>query len=207
MDGAALQNLISKGMGVAARRLGSPYNVYRPVQSCEPLSSRNRVIKLYASFNAQDEHYRRVSAYGDAVWWGVYDAAYTRPGDYMVGADASYFVAAQRPILPAQCVRTNEVVCVSRPGAPVLGGYGGQVSETAVPVITGWPASLLSQTAHVSGVLPDSRWGNWTMLLPLLPASLMAGDIVTTRGDRHFLIASAELSDLGWRSTLRQVDG
>jgi hypothetical protein len=212
MDGARLQNLISKGLGVGARRAGTPFIVYRPRSICAPLSSRNRVIKLYAAFSAQDQSFRRVAAYGDAVWWGAFDSLYTQPGDYLSAADPCsgyqvFFIAAQRPLLPAQCIRTNRIVNVSRPPAPGLGGYGGMVAETAVVVIDGWPASLLSIGARVSGSLPETRYGMWSMLLPSLPDRLLAGDIVTDDTGRSFLTASAEQSDLGWRVSMRQVAG
>jgi hypothetical protein len=212
MDGPALQNLISKGWGVAARRLGTPFVVLRPQGISNPLATLNRIIKLNAVFNAEDESFRRVAGYGDAVWWGVFDSLYTRPGDYMSGFDQCanavvYFISAQRPLLPAQCVKTNRVVNVLRPPAPASGGYGGMVLETAVPVIDGWPASILTQVARVSGVLPESRFGNWTLLLPQLPAAILVGDIVTDDTGRTFLVASAEQSDLGWRMTIKQVAG
>jgi hypothetical protein len=85
--------------------------------------------------------------------------------------------------------------------------YGGMVLEAAVPIVEGWPASVLTQIARVSGALPDSRFGNWTLLLPLLPARILAGDVVTDDIGRSFLVASAEQSDLGWRMTIKQVAG
>ncbi len=210
MEGRRLANLISKGMGVGARRLGMPFIVYRPRGAREPLASRNRIIKLYCAFNAQDGRFRRVAGYGDALWWGVFDYLYTQAGDYLVGIDpcgdrAVYFVAAQRPLLPAQCVRTNSVVRVLRPPAPAQGGYGGFVARAAVPIIDGWPASVLSQGGHVSGSLPETKFGNWIVLLPLLPCDVFVGDVVADDRGRTFLVASAELSDMGWRMTARQV--
>jgi hypothetical protein len=212
MDGPTLQNLISKGWGVAARRLGTPFMVFRPRGICNPLATLNRVIKLNAVFNAEDESFRRVAGYGDAVWWGVFDSLYTRAGDYLSGLDICgnavvFFIAAQRPLLPAQCVKTNRVVKVLRPPAPPSGGYGGMVLETAVPIIDGWPASILAQVARVSGTLPESKFGNWTLLLPLLPATILVGDVVTDDNGRSFLVAAAEQSDLGWRITIKQVAG
>jgi hypothetical protein len=170
------------------------------------------VIKLYAAFSAEDVDFRRVAGYGESVWWGVFDSLYTQAGDYLSGVDpqgdgAVFFVAAQRPLLPAQCVKTNRIVGVSRPAAPVTGGYGGMVAETACAVIDGWPASLLCLSARVSGRLPETRYGNWNLLLPRLPARVLAGDVVTDDLGRTFLTASAEQSDLGWRLNVRQVAG
>ena len=210
MDGGRLQNLINKGMGVGARHLGTPFIVYRPRTACEPLGSRNRITKLYCAFNAQDERFRRVSGYGGALWWGVFDGLYTCAGDYLVGADLCgdrvvYFVAAQRPLLPAQCVRTNAVVRVLRPPPPAQGGYGGFVAGEALPVVEGWPVSILGEGAHVSGRLPETRFGNWVVLLPCLPAAVFVGDVIADDAGRSFLVASAETSDMGVRITARQV--
>jgi len=210
MDGGRLQNLINKGMGVGARRLGTPFVVYRPRTALQPLGSRNRIIQLYCAFNAQDERFRRVSGYGGALWWGVFDGLYTCTGDYLVGNDLSgnrlvYFVAAQQPLLPAQCVRTNAIVSILRPPAPAQGGYGGFVAGEAVAIIGGWPASILSEGAHVSGVLPETKFGNWVVLLPCLPATAFVGDVIADDIGRSFLIASVETSDMGVRIIARQV--
>lgn len=212
MDGPTLQNLVSKGQGVAARRLGSPFVVFRPRGASLPLAPLNRVIKLYAAFNAEDDRFRRVTFYGDPFWWGVFNSLYTRPGDYLAGLDpdgssATYFIAAQRALLPVQCVRTNALITVQRPCAPTQGGYGGMVAEAALPIIAAWPASVLAQAARVSGSLPEARFGTWTLLLPALPADLLVGDVASDDVGRSFLVASAEQSDLGWRLTMRQVAG
>jgi hypothetical protein len=206
MDGTALADKIRRGMGCAARRIGSPYVVLRPRTSSNPLSTRNRIIKLYAAFNSQDGRFDRVKAYGDPVWWGVFDASYTQPGDYLVGA-ATYFVAAQLPLLPVQCVLTNRTVTVARPMVTQQGGYSGLVTETAQDVLAGWPASILALSARISGNLPETRFGNWTVLLPALPFGVQVADVVTDDIGRVFVVAAAEQSDLGWRLTAREVAG
>lgn len=207
MDGSALADKISRGMGCAARRIGSQYVALRPVASANPLSSRNRIIKLYAAFNAQDGRFAGVKAYGNPVWWGVFDSSYTKPGDYLVGA-RTYFVAAQMPLLPVQCILTNRIVTIARPMVVQQGGYSGLVMETAQDVLAAWPASLLSLSARVSGNLPETRFGTWSVLLPPLPGAVMrpqAADVLTDDLGRNFVIAAAEESDLGWRLTVREV--
>ena len=210
MDGPKLQNLISKGLGVAARRLGLPFVIYRPRGTSNPLASRNQLITVVAAFTAEDEKFRRVAGYGDPFWWGVFDFIYAKPGDYMSGLDVLgnsqiFFVSAERPLLPTQCVKTNRIVSVLRPPSPATGGYGGFVLENAEPVLETWPASLLSQSSRVSGTLPETRFGNWTLLLPTVPVEILAGDVISDDLGRSFLVASAEFSELGWRMALRQV--
>jgi hypothetical protein len=205
MDGSTLQDLISRGMGNAARKLGAPFIVYRPNGPANPVASRNRVIKLYASFNAQDESYRRVSGYGVPEWWGVYDASYTRPGDYMVGQGQTFFVSAQRPVLPVQCVLTNRTINVVRPRAPATGGYAGLVDTQAFPLLSGWPASVLANGARSAGSSTEQRFGQWMLLLPILPVVPEAGDVVTDDLGQTYVIGGTEQSGLGWRITMRQI--
>lgn len=206
MDGLSLQDKINRGMGVAARKLGSPFIVYRPGSSVDPLCSGNRVIKLFASFNSQDDSYRHVSSYGEAIWWGVYDASYTRPGDYLAGSAGTFFVCAQRPLLPVQCVLTNRVVTIRRPAVPSSGGYSGMVLGEARTLLEGWPAGLLEAGPHGASGLPrETRLGSWSMLLPALPVSPQASDIVTDDLSASFVVGAAEQTGLGWRLLVRQV--
>jgi hypothetical protein len=207
MDGLALADKISRGMGAAARRIGSPYIVYRPVAAATPINSRNRIIRLFAAFNAGDGRFVRGEPYGDAVWWGVFDASYTRPGDFLVGAGGTFFIASQAALLPVQCIKTNRTLTIVRPAPVQIGGYSGLVKETATVVEVGWPASILALSARISGNLPEARYGNWLVLLPQLPAAPMAGDALIDDLGRNFVLASAEHSDLGWRLMVREVAG
>ena len=209
MDGVRLQDLISKGEGRAAQRLGTPFIVYRPRARTAPLASRNRVIKLDAVFVSQAGATAR---YGDPNWVGMFDTVYTKPGDYLSGCDGcghtvTYFIAAQMALQSTHCVRTNRIISISRPPAPLPGAYGGMVTETATCVIEGWPSSLLAQTARISGSLPETRYGTWSALLPALPTDVFVGDVMSDDQGRTFIAASTEQSDLGWRILARQVAG
>ena len=207
MDGITLQDRINRGMGVAARRIGSPYTVYRPAGPVNPILSRNFVISLSAAFSAGDDNFRKADSVGRSQWLGVFDAAYTLPGDYLVGRAGVFFIASQVPLLPVQCVKTNRVVTVTRPAPPAPGGYSGLISGAHELVLRGWPASVLALTTRVSGNLPETRFGSWNLLLPLLPVSPQAADVVSDDTGRNFVVGSAEQSGLGWRLTLREVAG
>ncbi len=205
MDGTRLQDRISYGMGVAARKLGLPFVVYRPRGALTPLSTQNRVIRLCASFNAEDASYRRVSGYGEAVWWGVFDASYTAPGDYLVGSGSTFFVCAQRPALPVQCVRTNCVVSMQRTAGPANLGYAGQVDAAVAPFLSGWPASVLEAGDRSAPSTATTHFGNWRLLLPRLPVAPQIGDIVSDDAGGRYSVGAAEQSDLGWRLLVRQI--
>ena len=208
MDGVTLQDRISRGMGVAARRIGSPYDVFRPQGLRAPLSRDNRRLRLHASFNAEDARFSKPASYGHALWWGVFDAAYTAPADYLVGAHGTFFIAAQQPLLPVLCVLTNRVISLRRPGGPTggLGGYGGvQLAETA-PLVLDWPASVLGVGSGRSGALPgDDGTGTVVVLLPPLPVRVRTGDLVLDDLERTLVVAAAEETALGFRLTARQA--
>lgn len=203
MTPVLLQDRVQHGLGVAARRIGSIHEVMRPRGDGPPLARANRVMRLHASFNAEDQSYRKPQTYGRALWWGVFDSAETRSGDYLVGADATYFVAAQQALLPVQCVRTNRVVTVWRPlGAGGAGAskYGGVQELACERLIERWPASILVRGAGGSGTLPGQAGaGSWIVLLPRLPVALRPADLLRDEMDQGYLIEAAEESDLGWR--------
>ena len=116
-------------------------------ESSEPLAPRNRFLRLRAAFTCTGWQVRASrNAYGDALWYGIFDAAYTRPGDYLVQADSVWFIAAQQRLLPVLCVQTNRIVSFWRPAAPSNTGvntYGGVTTETNEALLANWPASVL----------------------------------------------------------------
>jgi len=221
MDGARLQDLISRGMGTAGRVTGVACDAYRPCGAADPLAPKNRFLRLSAAFNAEDPSFRRANAYGRPVWYGVFDSAYTRPGDYLAecGGGRVWFVAMQPPLLPVVCVLTNRVMSFARPAAPMLpgvNGYGGVTRATMVPLLTNWPASLLGGDAgeREPAELPgDVHLGGYTVLLPPPQASqkhdaasaivLRVDDLMTDDLGRSYVTSSAELSALGWRLTAK----
>jgi len=212
MRPAELQDRLYKGMNAAARAIGVDTYAYRPSSPVDPLNAANRFLRLRAAFSAEDGRFQHPNKYGDALWYGVFDAAYTRPGDYLVQDDTTWFIAAQQRLLPVLCVQTNRVVSFFRPAAPSVAGindYGGIITATNSPLMIGWPASVLGATGrgHPEAELPaDVSMPCWTLLLPawqnvvLLPSDLIADDL-----GRSAVVAAAELTDLGWRVTARQA--
>lgn len=212
MQPSELADRIHKGLNAAARSVGEDTYAYRPSGVADPLDPRNRFLRLRAAFSAEDGRFQRPAKYGEALWYGVFDAAYTRPGDYLVQGESIWFIAAQQRLLPVLCVQTNRTVSFTRAAAPSATGvneYGGVTAVTAVPLQSNWPASVLGATSggHPEANLPgDVSVPYWTVLLPayagitLLPSDLMTDDL-----GRNAVIAAAELTELGWRITVRQA--
>ena len=215
MDPSTLQDRISRGMGSAARAAGFFYDAYRPGDADEPLAPENRFLRLPAMFNARNPRFGQASSYGRPCWFGVFDSAYTRPGDYLAGPGGTFFIAAQEHLLPPLCVLTNATLRVSRPAAadtPGLHGYGGGTTAGArTALLAGWPASLLASGGGGTAVLPsDGRPGGWAVLLPPgLPSGtreVRTSDVLTDERNRSFVVNTAEHTALGYRITATLAD-
>ncbi|MEJ0016757.1 MAG: hypothetical protein WDN25_09335 [Acetobacteraceae bacterium] len=199
-------------MNAAARALGADTDAYRPVGTARPLAMANRFLRLRAAFTAPDGKFARPNTYGDALWHGVFDAAYTRPGDYLVQQPSIWFIAAQQRLLPVLCVQTNRIVSFSRPAAPSSTGineYGGATTATNDLLLEDWPASVLGATGggRTETDLPgDGSVPTWTVLLPATPGLVLRpSDLMSDDLGRNAVVAAAELSGLGWRVTVKQA--
>jgi hypothetical protein len=207
-----LQDRISRALGTAARAIGSTADAFRPSSAADPLAPANRFLRLPVAFAPADGRFGHANAYGAALWQGMFDSAYTQPGDYIVQADGTWFIAAQQRLLPALCVRATRTVSFARAAAASasgVNGYGGITRATATRLLTNWPASVLgvSGGGRPDAALPsDSAIPFWTVLMPafgsivLRPADLMTDDLGRTAA-----ISAAELTELGWRLTVKQA--
>ena len=204
MNARTLQDRISKGMGVAARRAGCLFGLYRPAGIVQPVTPGNRILELPAVFAPAGK--RGGAVYGQSLWSGTFDSSYTQPGDYLANASETYFVASQLPGLDVQCVLTNRTVSIVRPMPAMQGGYSGFFSTPGDVVITQWPACLFESGGNAEGGrVGETRFGGWTLLLPMLPALPQTADVVSDDLGGAYVVGSAEQSVLGWRLAVRQV--
>jgi hypothetical protein len=218
MQADRLQDLIRRAYGRAALSVGDWCHAFRPSGAVDPLHPRNRFMLLQAAFTSPRPGEERPVGYGMGTWWGVFDAAYTRPGDYIVrretvpGDGAVWFIAAQQPYLPILCVQAARVVSFTRPAAPTnpgVSGYGGYTRADAEPLLTGFPASVLN--AGTAGLDPtnlpsDVAPGSWQVLLPAVAGPVLrTGDLMHDDLGRNGVVSSAELTDLGWRLLVKQT--
>jgi len=194
------------GLGMAARATGEATDAYRPLDTADPLRLTNRYLRLPAAFNRPHIRVVRAGGYGEALWEGVFDATYTRPGDYLLRADgAIWFVAAQLPMQAPLCVRTLRRLSFLSAGEA---SYGGVTSGTASSVLTGWPAAMATSDAKgqielaTTTTLPQALWS--VLLPPLDWLALAPGDTMTDDLGRSGVVDSAECTELGWRLVVRQ---
>lgn len=212
MDAVRLQDRIRWGLNVAARSLGRSTDAYRPRGPLDPLDPVNRYLRLHAAFTPPDGSFSRPNGYAAALWQGLFDAAYTCVGDYLVQPEGTWFVAAQQALLPVLCVHTTRVVSFARPAAPSSSGvnsYGGVTSVTNTPLLTNWPASVVGASGGgtpAADLPTDASVPYWTVLLPATSGiKLQLSDVMTDDLGRNAVVAAAELSDLGWRLSVKQA--
>ena len=102
-------------------------------------------------------------------------------------------------------VACNRTVTVSRPpqtNAPGLGAYMGRTEATDVVLVRQWPASVLDggrmegSRADLPGDVPMR---GASVLLPWPGVVIQTSDRIEDDQGRAFTVASAELTDLGYR--------
>ncbi len=138
MDGTKLQAKIYIGYGKAAKRIGFDYQQFRATSASNPLSS-TALQTLSASFTTNFS-YSAPNKYGQATWLGMFDARLCLPGDFLVGQQGTFFIAAMQDTLPIYCVQANRVVSVLRDHQDQsvgLGAYSGGTRATEVSLMQG----------------------------------------------------------------------
>lgn len=212
MDELRLQDRISWGLNRAARSIGTFTDAYRPSGKTDPLHPTNRFLRLRAAFCNVLGGFERANTYDHPLWNGIFDAAYTRVGDYLVQQSGTWFIASQQTLMPILCVHADRIVSFTRAAAPTVSGvntYGGVTAATNTPLLTNWPASVrASSPAGIpSADLPgDSSVSHWTVLLPgVSHVALQFSDLMTDDLGRNAVVSSAELTNLGWRLAVKQA--
>lgn len=217
MNEAILADRIRRALGRAAIATGAWCDVYRPDGPFKPLDPERRYLRLNATFSAAAGP-QVPFGYGQATCHGLFDAAYTQPGDYLArtpsdsGDPDVWFIASQQPLAPPLCVRANRLIDLARPAAPKqpgMNGYGGVTHRDAIVLASAWPASILASGGSgldAAGLPADAAPGAWSILLPRIAGVVLRpGDLVTDDLARTAVIATAELSALGWRLLAKQA--
>lgn len=209
MDATTLQAKVYSGYGKAALRIGKPSQVFHPIDPLAPLFQSQ--VSVDAAFT-QDMQFSKPNKYGQATWWCLADAAHFSAGDYLQNEDGIWFIAAKQhllPILAVGCNRTISVKRVTQDGSFGAKGYGGTTPEKEIPIMQGWPASVLQGTKgekNPAALPQDERIPWWSILLPhfkdfATEIIIKVSDIITDDLGRRYVVSSPELTDLGWRIT------
>ena len=212
MDQARFNDRIHWGMNIAARYIGASTDLYRPNGAMAPLNPVNRVLRLHAAFKPHRGAASRANSFGEPMWYGIFDAAYTKAGDYLVTPDRILFIASQQSNGEPLCVQTNRRVTLTRalpPGTIGTGSYSGVIRGNTNVLLADWPASVLgvsSAGVPAAGLPTDISVSIWTILMPAWPGiAIQPTDFVIDDLGRGAVIMGTELTELGWRLTAKQA--
>lgn len=230
MNGALVQSQIWFGYSEAARFLGSDYQFTRPSPgnllklndgSGNTLLEGGGNILLEGSvsfpgdplftrcvsLNAEDMKYGKPNKYGKATWYALMDGTGLQVGDYFVGEEGTFFIAAMQLLLPILVVECNRVIAILRPQAQEGAGvqtYGGVTTANQQALVGGVPCSILQGTKgeKSESALPgDTRASWWTILLPTSLPRVIPDDIIIDDLGQRYIVSSPEQTGLGWRVT------
>lgn len=210
MNGATVQARIWKGYAKSASVLGFSCQFYRPTPwDGSPWTGNflgTSTSTLPVSLNAEDMKYGKPNKYGKATWYALVDGTSLQAGDYFIGPQGTFFIAALQPLLPILAVSCNRTVSIYRPQTQTGVGaqpYGGNTASNQVLLVSGVPCSILQGTkgekseANLPG---DTRSPWWSILMPGL-GRVMPDDIIIDDLEQRYVVSSPEQSDLGLRIT------
>lgn len=205
---ASIQSKIWRGYAKAAQKIGATFAFYRSDGTSFPGTS---LFSRSVSLNAADMKYGKPNKYGKPTWYALVDGTGLEAGDYFIGPQGTFFVAALQPLLPILAVECNRTVSVARVAAPDYvgtGGYGGMTMENEITFVTGVPCSILQGTKgekNDAGLPADTRLPWWSVLMPAAVGTVKYGDLIVDDLGRRYVVSSPELTDLGYRLTAAMV--
>lgn len=215
MNGALVQSRIWYGYKKAANRVGQIYSQYRSNMFTMPIISLNNLIsdefRLVVSI---DFKMIRSRPFGVAREVAILDFNEVQVGDYFVGQGYTYFLCGIQPYVEATVIYCNAIATVTRTSLPQTKGfvgYGGlnSSSETIIPVLTGWPASILQKgrrEMNRDGIPASMPNRDVEILLPNIPNLVFEpGDIITDQNNLRYAIVFPEITDNGWRISATEV--
>jgi hypothetical protein len=213
MDGTRIQSLIYSGYAKAALRTGLAYSLFRPSGAMNPLAGGNARGTILATLDADPTfRFGHPNLYGHPIWYVLADGTQLALGDYLTRPDGSaFFVAGMQPLLPIWAVECNRTISVLRPGSNSGIGaqpYGGDVVAAETPLMTGWPASVLTKSRGEQGDvrLPGDVKLPWNeVLLPYGGVQIEFADVLTDENGVRYKVSSTERTDAGWRMLAAQA--
>ncbi len=204
MSSDRFHDLMSRGLGNAARAIGDRYDVFRPRSAFKPLSSENLIMQMPVSLSSGSAGLRMPRGFERGIR-ASFDAVVSQVGDYLRGPRGVLFIAALPPMRQPVCMLTNASVDVLRSGGSRSAGlntYGGVTETSLALILADWPVQIVSAGGSRSGALPvDGGQTSWSVVLPPTPVPVMASDILQDSAGRRYVVKSIEVTEMGlWLS-------
>ena len=197
--------LIGRGLGIAATKLGAPFQIFRPTGAAQPLAGA-AIATVMAVLDSDprllllDPTFR----HGSGAFL-IADTTQFLVGDYLVGG-RTVFVAQIEALRPASCVVCNRTLSVYQPATASMSGenaYGGRTTDTDTLLASGWPASILPKT-HIdvdpTRLPSDVKTSFFDVLLPVtMPVDLSFGLRLQDDYGQSYAVSTASLTTTGWQ--------
>ena len=220
---ALIQSQIYNGFGIAASVLGAPCVQSRsPNGTSRPVGAGTTVATVNAIFRNPSGPFVSPAGYGKMMFYGTFNPTGFLHGDYLTDpTGVAYFVASVEAMNYPLMIRCNGTMSFWRPAGttpalitpPTVPGnylpptdlYGGDQTSTEVPLITGWPVSVLQGTKGEKGevALPGDVRVPWVYIMvpDLGVVQFQPGDqaVDTQPIPMRYTVSGVERSSLGWR--------
>ena len=210
VDDSLIQTRLDLGYAKAAAALGTLYQQYRAAGPDNPTTT---LIASLTAWITTDPGLTGATPmlFGKPQWFAAIERAGLQVGDYLIGAQGTFFVTSVDYPSPVGLIYCNRSLSVARAQDALPLGVApqrfGAAIQTAKPFMVGWPAAVLqlssgSKTASTGMNLPsDSKVPGVAMLLPVSAPQIRFNDLACDDLGQTYMVAAAELTTLGWRIT------
>jgi hypothetical protein len=214
---ARVQGKVYKGYAKAASELGSPYNVYRSTTGLTPIAVGNFVSTVLMTANVS-WNYMKANAYGNSVWQLIVDGRIVNVGDYLVENStidsilpSTFFIIAKQEILPILGIKCDRVITITEPNISMSKGpteYGGYTKDDVITLMQNCPCSFITagKGEEAEAKLPtDAKLPMFFCFVPFLGGvQIKTGHIITDQTGTDYIVTTNELTELGWRLSIRK---
>lgn len=203
MDGTGIQAKIFYGLGKAASRLGFPFTIYRSASLINPIVPGNVIADpVMAAFVPTPYTYLKYNKPAVPDWTAIINATTLLAGDWIINAQATYYLAQIQPNLPLPAISCNRIVSINRAGYTTSAPF----EPTKTLVAQALPVFMHNKkdreaTPRDFPVQSDSKSGtpNWEFYINTRGVSdIRKNDVVTDENGFNYVIDVADLTDFGY---------
>ncbi len=197
MDAASRRAKYAQAYRQAAAKSGVPCALYRPTGPGNPIDPGNLITTLPVLIGT-DATFSKPPMPGKPQRLAYLDATVAQPGDYLVGTDGTYFLAAILLPAPPLAIECNDVITVTRYALPTAVGaldYNGVGNAADTVLLASWPASILQGRVGTKNDLDlpsDVTNPNFQLMMAAPPVALRTSDVVTDQAGMRWLVVMVE---------------
>lgn len=210
VDYNIIQQRVDRGYAKAASVLGPSYQQFRASGPDNPTATPLGSLSAWITTDVALKGAMPLT-FGKPQCFAAVERDSLQVGDYLIGQLGTFFVTSVDYPSPVALIYCNRTVSIARAQDALQPGANtqrfGTAIQTAGPLMSGWPVSLLqlgsgSKMVSTGMNLPtDSKVPGVAALLPVTAPQIRFNDLITDDLGQRYLVSSVELSTLGWRLT------